>query len=70
MMSITVESFTLEEGSSLARNPGITNIFVEYQFLDFDFGELETKSLPKPKEGMDVHFSFKRGKSELHTTIL
>ena len=61
MMSITVDSFTLESGCSLARNSSVKDIFVEYQFLNFDFGELETKSVPKPKEGRDVFFNFKKG---------
>ncbi len=61
MMSITIESFTLEAGCSLARNAGVTGMFVEYQFLNIDFGELETNSLPKPKEGRDILFNFKKG---------
>lgn len=61
-MSITVKSFTLESGSSLAYNDSVKKVFVEYQFLNYDYGELETpSSLPKPKEGRDAHFNFKKG---------
>ncbi len=54
-MSITVHSFTLEAGSSLAFNPSVKNMFIEYHFLNYDSSELETpSSLPKPNEGEDT----------------
>ena len=61
-MAITVESFTLEADSPLVEGSGVCNLFVEYQFLDFDFGELETPtSLPKPAPGESIVFNFKKG---------
>lgn len=61
-MSITVHSFTLEPGSSLARNAAVGNIFIEYQFLNYDSSELETpSSLPKPQEGKEVYYNFRKG---------
>lgn len=61
-ITITVESFTLETGSSIESNAQIRNLFVEYQFLDFDYGELETpSSLPKPCPGETITFNFKKG---------
>lgn len=61
-MSITILSFTLESGCSLADDDTVKNVFVEYQFLNFDYGELETpSSLPKPLEGETVHFNFTKG---------
>lgn len=61
-MSITVESFTLETDSSIESNTHVCNLFVEYQFLDFDYGELETPtSLPKPLPGETITFNFKKG---------
>ena len=61
-MSITVESFTLEPGASIADDDTIKNIFIEYQFLNFDNEELETPlSLPLPQEGETVEFNFRKG---------
>ena len=60
-MSITIHSFTLEPGCSLAVNPAVGNIFIEYQFLSYDSSELETSSLPKPLEGGEVNFNFRKG---------
>ena len=61
-MSITIESFTLETDSSMESDPHVCNLFVEYQFLDFDYGELETPtSLPKPTLGETITFNFKKG---------
>ena len=34
-MSITVKSFTLEDDSFVAMDTNITNLFVEYSFLNF-----------------------------------
>ena len=61
MVSITIESFTLETDSSMASNQHIKNFFIEYEFLDFDRGELETSSAVKPPEGDSVIFNFKKG---------
>lgn len=67
-MSITVESFTLEDDSSVAMATNITNLFVEYSFLNFEYGELETPtSLPKPLPGEAAVYSFRKG---LYITIL
>lgn len=60
-MAITVESFTLETGSSMASNHGVKNIFIEYEFLDFDRGELETSSALKPVESDYAVFNFRKG---------
>lgn len=61
-MSITVESFTFEDDSSIATATTITNLFVEYSFLDFEYGELETpSSLPKPLPGESAIYNFKKG---------
>ena len=65
-MSITVESFTLEPGASIADDDTIKNIFIEYQFLNFDNEELETPlSLPLPQEGETVEFNFRKGNTAL-----
>ncbi len=68
-MTITIESFTLEEDSSTTvlheTDSRVANVFVEYQFLNFDFGELETpSSLPKPAPGESIHFNFEKGKTK------
>ena len=61
-MSITVKSFTLEDDSSVAMDTNITNLFVEYSFLNFEYGELETPcSLPKPPPGEAAVYNFRKG---------
>ena len=61
-MSITVESFILEDDSSIATASNITNLFVEYSFLNFEYGELETpSSQPKPLPGEPAIYNFKKG---------
>ena len=69
VMSITVGSFKLKANSSVAKNNAIKNIFIEYQFLNFDYGELETpSSLPKPQEGQAVQFNFRKGSFKVSAT--
>ena len=66
-MNITIESFTLEDDSSIATSANITNLFVEYNFLNFEYGELETpSSQPKPLPGEPAIYNFKKG---MHNTI-
>lgn len=62
-MTIIIESFTLESDSTAETADSTRyNLFVEYQFLDFDFGELETpSSLPKPAPGETIVFNFEKG---------
>ena len=61
-MSITVESFTLEADSSLIDDPTITQLFVEYQLLDYNYGDVETpSSLPRPSPGESIVFDFRKG---------
>ena len=61
-MSITIESFTLEDDSTIATAINITNLFVEYSFLNFEYGELETpSSQPKPQPGEPAIYNFKKG---------
>ena len=61
-MSITVESFTLEDDSSIAMATNVTNLFVEYSFLNFEYGELETPtSLPKPPPREATLYNFRKG---------
>ena len=66
-MSITIESFTLEDDSTIATATNITNLFVEYSFLNFEYGELETpSSQPKPQPGEPAIYNFKKGE---HTKV-
>ena len=60
---MTVLSFTLEEASGVSSiNPPVAQIFVEYQFLDFDSSELETPtSQPLPLPGQTAIFNFTKG---------
>ena len=61
--SLTILSFTLEEESGVSTmTPPVTQIFVEYQFLDFDSSDLETptsQALPLP--GQTAIFNFTKG---------
>lgn len=61
-MSISIHTFTLEAGCSLAYNDSVKNIFIEYMFLNCDYGELETPSAKKPQGGGTIHFNFKTSK--------
>ena len=61
-MSITIESFTLKAGSFIAEAANVTDLFVEYSFLNFEYGELETpSSLPKPLPGESANYNFRKG---------
>ena len=61
-VSITVVGLSLEPDSPLARDPDIKKLFVEYQFLNIGYGELETpESLPKPRPGEMAMFNFRKG---------
>ena len=51
----------MEPGSSLADDPTITQLFVEYQFLTFNYGDLETVTVAKPPPGQSVMFNLKTG---------
>ena len=40
----------------------VTNLFVEYNFLNFEYGELETPtSQPKPLPGEPAVYNYKKG---------
>ena len=61
-MSITIESFTLEDDSAVAMATNVTDLFVEYSFLNYEYGELETPgSLPKPPPGEAAVYNFRKG---------
>ena len=63
-MSITIESFTLEDDSTVAMATNVTDLFVEYSFLNYEYGELETPgSLPKPPPGEAAVYNFRKGTS-------
>ena len=55
----------MEPGSSLADDPTIAQLFVEYQFLTFNYGDLETVTVAKPPPGQSVTFNLKTGVVEL-----
>ena len=62
MLSITVVSFTVQPGSSLVRRSDVSGYFVEFQLLDYDYGELETPSVyTSPHSTQPVVFNFKTG---------
>ena len=66
-LSITIVSFTVEPGSSLTAREDISGYFVEFQLLDYDYGELETPSvLTSPHSTLPVVFNFKKGAVLLH----
>ena len=60
-ISITIENFSVEPGSSLADDPTIAQLFVEYQFLSFNYGDLETITVAKPPPGQSAVFNLKTG---------
>ena len=61
-LSITIVSFTVEPGSSLTAREDISGYFVEFQLLDYDYGELETPSvLISPHSTQPAVFNFKKG---------
>ena len=62
-MSIMIVGLSLEPDGPLARDPAISKLFVEYQFLNIGYGELETpESLSKPRPGEIAVFNFKKSK--------
>lgn len=60
-ISIIISSIEVKSGSSLAEDPTIVQLFVEYQFLNFNYGDLETISVPKPPLGQSAMLDFKTG---------
>lgn len=58
---IVVADFRGEKGARFMEDKGISNIYVEYNFLDVPQEELETPfSLPKPKLGEKITFNFSK----------
>jgi hypothetical protein len=62
VMSVCIERLSLEPASSLtARVADISGYFVEFQVLDYDYGDLETPSVPvSPHSTHPVFFNFKK----------
>lgn len=69
-ISITIESFSVEPGSSLADDPTIAQLFVEYQFLSFNYGDLETVTVAKPPPGQSAAFNLKTGVVDLFILLV
>ena len=69
VMSVCIERLSLEPASSLtARVADISGYFVEFQVLDYDYGDLETPSVPvSPHSTHPVFFNFKKGSHKPHT---
>ena len=66
-MCVCIERLSLEPGSSLAaRQEDILGYFVEFQLLDYEFGDLETPSVPTPPHPspQPVLFNFMKGSYE------
>ena len=62
VMSLAIERFTVEPGSSLVTRDNVSGYFVEFQLLDYDYGELETQSVvTSPHSTQPVLFNFKTG---------
>ena len=62
MLSITVVSFTVESDCSLLTREDISGYFVEFQLLDYDYGELETPSVfTLPHSAHPVVFNHRTG---------
>ncbi|XP_064640394.1 protein fantom-like isoform X3 [Lineus longissimus] len=61
-VTVTIASFSLEEGTSIFTEPSVQMLFVEYRFLNCPPDELETPfSLPKPQNPhMPIVFNFQK----------
>ena len=61
-LAITIISLAVNPDSWVARDTSVEQLFVEYQFLNYNETELETPiSLPKPKPGQSACFNFRQG---------
>ena len=61
-LAITIISLAVNPNSWLALDPTVEQLFVEYQFLNYNETELETPvSLPKPRPGQSACFNFRQG---------
>ena len=61
-LAITIISLAVNPDSWVARDPTVEQLFVEYQFLNYNETELETPiSLPKPRPGQSACFNFRQG---------
>ena len=62
VMSVSIERFSPEPACSLASQEDISGYFVEFQLLDYDYGELETPSvLVSTHPSLPVVFNFRKG---------
>ena len=70
-MSLCIEKFTIEPGSSLTTRDDISGYFVEFQLLDYDYGELETPSVfTTPHSTQPVVFNFKTGTLRIYNIYI
>ena len=61
-LAVTIISLAVSADSWLALDPTVEQLFVEYQFLNYNETELETPiSLPKPRPGQSACFNFRQG---------
>jgi hypothetical protein len=68
-LAISILSLIIHPESSVAQNPQISQLFVEYEFLNFDMNDLETPmSLCKPTNGQKIIFNFRQAFS-FHPTL-
>lgn len=57
---VVVADFEGEKGAAFLADESISNIYVEYNFLDVGGEELETPfSLAKPRPGEKINFNFR-----------
>jgi len=60
---IEISSFTFNDGSEVVEREDVKKLFVGMNFLNYDPGELESKSsLPKPPANEPVYFYFRKSK--------
>ncbi|XP_046753138.1 uncharacterized protein LOC124416254 [Diprion similis] len=55
-ITITIQSMNLFEKSSIMNNPEIQLLYIEYSFLGHQGADMETHSLPKPKNKDETMF--------------
>lgn len=60
-ITLAIHSISVEPGSSLARDSAITQLFVEFQFLNCDYKDLDTVSVKKPVIVDSEPFNFTKG---------
>ena len=62
VMRVSIERLSVEPGCPLAAREDISGYFVEFQLLDYDYGELETPSvLVSPHSSQPIFFNFTKG---------